>query len=196
MVTRRCYVLTCDTLSERAQFSYNLLKKIGFDVNFFTAIPHSDKVISNKISMMSIYDKIAKGEDEWVYVFEDDINILEEISLEELIQYENISSMFFYLGICENGNRKHNINEKKINNKQVIIVNGFTRGLHAIALSKKGAEQLYEFAENSDERYMDVCLENFSKIYPANVVRYDLQSYIYGHRGIFFQDRDRFPTTI
>ena len=39
-------------------------------------------------------------------------------------------------------------------------------------------------------------LEEFSKKYPANIVRYDLQSYIYGHRGVIFQDRLRFPSTI
>lgn len=38
--------------------------------------------------------------------------------------------------------------------------------------------------------------ENFSIQYPANVVRYDLESYISGHRGVFFQDRKRFPSTI
>ena len=32
--------------------------------------------------------------------------------------------------------------------------------------------------------------------YPAPNRRYDLQSYIYGHRGVIFQDRLRFPSTI
>ena len=39
-------------------------------------------------------------------------------------------------------------------------------------------------------------LEKFTEIYPANVIRYDLESYIKGHRGLFFQDRNRFPSTM
>ena len=43
---------------------------------------------------------------------------------------------------------------------------------------------------------MDIILEEFSQIHHPNLLRYDLESYIEGHRGIFFQDRDKFPTTI
>jgi len=43
---------------------------------------------------------------------------------------------------------------------------------------------------------MDVILEQVSRVCPANVCRYDLESYIPGHRGIFFQDRKKFPSTI
>ena len=43
---------------------------------------------------------------------------------------------------------------------------------------------------------MDVILEKFSLIYPTICVRYDLESYIHGHKGIIFQDRKRFPSII
>ena len=43
---------------------------------------------------------------------------------------------------------------------------------------------------------MDMCLEDFVKKYPANVIRYDLESYIKGHRGIFYQDRRSFKSLI
>jgi len=34
-------------------------------------------------------------------------------------------------------------------------------------------------------------------LYPANIVRYDLISpQHYGHRGVLFQDRHQFPSTI
>ena len=95
MNKRKYFVLTCDEKSERTQFSKHLLEKIGFQVNLFPAVPNKDKVLSNKISMMQIYNIIAHGEDEWVYVFEDDINILEEVTLDEIIKYESISSHFF-----------------------------------------------------------------------------------------------------
>ena len=75
MYLRKCYVLTCNEKSERCQFTKRVLEKVGFQVYLFRAIPHKDKVLSNKISMMGIYQFIVNGDDEWVYVFEDDINI-------------------------------------------------------------------------------------------------------------------------
>ena len=44
--------------------------------------------------------------------------------------------------------------------------------------------------------YMDMILEEFTLINPALVCRYDLESKRKGHRGIFFQDRCQFPSTI
>jgi hypothetical protein len=196
MSLRKCFVLTCDEKSERTQFSKHLLEKIGFQVNLFKANPNTDKVLSNKISMMQIYNIIAHGEDDWVYVFEDDINILEEVTLDEIIQYESISTHFFYLGVCDYDYKKTQLHKEKINDKNVTIVNGFIRGLHAIGVSKKGAGTLFHFAKMMKERYMDVCLEKFSEKFPANVMRYDLESYISRHRGLFYQDRNRFPSTI
>jgi hypothetical protein len=148
--------------------------------------------------MMSIYEIVAKGSDEWVYIFEDDVNVLQEIRLHEIIEYEKISRMFFYLGTCipypENSRE---LNHKKINNQDVTVVSGNVRGLHSIGLSKEGAKELLLFCKDFENwEYMDMVLENFSEKYPANVIRYDLESYIYGHRGIFFQDRDRFPSSI
>lgn len=107
-----------------------------------------------------------------------------------------ISSRFFYLGLCNYDDTKVKENRIKINNNIVKIVSGGIRGLHAIALSKDGALELLQFADLLKERFMDVCLEEFSRKYPANVVRYDLESYIPGHRGIFFQDRNQFQSTI
>jgi len=97
----------------------------------------------------------------------------------------------------------YQVNNIKINStfiddkKPVAIVQGCVRGLHAIALSKSGAKELLEFSKKMDHyEYMDMILEQFTNTHPANVIRYDLQSYIFGHRGVFFQDRKRFPTTI
>jgi len=195
-MNKRCgYILTLNPQSERALFSKNILENIGFDVTFIQPIPNADKVISNKISMQYIYSLISNSENEYSYVFEDDINMLEEIKIDEIIEYEKISDMFFYLGICE-----YNMNAKntgiKIRNKDVYSKSGFCKGLHAIGLSKKGSIELLKFSKESNERYMDVILEKFTKLYPANVCRYDLESYISGHRGILFQDRKKFPSMI
>jgi len=195
MDTRDAYLLTCDPNSERAIFSENILKEIGFNVKFITCIPHKNNVLSNKISMQYIYKLVKNSHDEFSYIFEDDINVLEQIKLEEIIQYEKLSEMFFYLGLCEY-KKNANLTENKINGHNVYSITGGIRGLHAIGLSKKGAEKLLEFSENNNEIYMDVILEQFSLKYPSICVRYDLESYIYGHKGIIFQDRKRFASQI
>ena len=197
MSSRKCYVLTCNEKSERTQFTKSILEMVGFQVYLFRAIPHKDKVLSNKISMMGIYSYIVNGDDEWVYVFEDDINILEKITLDEIIKYEALNKRFFYLGICEYGDKKLYRQMVKTENTDVAIIKGGVRGLHAIGISKKGAKELLTFAKLvPKQKYMDVCLEMFSLIHPTFVVRYDLESSISGHRGIFFQDRSRFPSSI
>jgi hypothetical protein len=201
---RKCYLLTCDSNSERAQFSKKVLEKVGFDVNFFQAIPpennilsKTNKILSNKNSMLTIYDIIANGEDEWVYVFEDDVNIIEDITIDEIIEYEKISNNLFFLGVCMYEVNSVHFKRLFVNEHPVAIVKGSVRGLHSIALSKNGATELLKFSKNMENYlFMDMILEKFTYLYPANVVRYDLESYIKGHRGIFFQDRNRFPTTI
>lgn len=195
MVFRNAYLLTCNTNSPRAIFSKKILENIGFNVNLITCIPNHNKVLSNKISMQYIYKLIINSKDDYSYVFEDDINILEPIKLEEIVEYEKISKMFFYLGLCEYSNPGI-LTNFKINNKAVYKKSGFVRGLHAIGLSKEGANKLLDFSKNTDLLYMDMILEQFSIQYPANCVRYDLESYTPGHKGIIFQDRKRFPSNI
>jgi len=195
--SRTGYVLTCNQNSPRTQFSKNVLEKVGFNVILFDCIPHENKVLSNKISMMAIYQIIADGNGEWGYVFEDDINILQDINLNEIIEYEKISSKFFYLGACIPYQANRELNCNKIDNHEVSIISGNVRGLHAIGISKEGAKELLSFCKDfTNWEYMDMILEKFSEKNPANIIRYDLESYIHGHRGIFFQDRDRFPSII
>ena len=98
MNKRKAYLLTINEKSPRTIFSKKILQDIGFDVIIFKAIPNKDKVISNKISMQEIYKKIINSEHKWNYVFEDDINIRERISLDHIIEYENISEKVMYLG--------------------------------------------------------------------------------------------------
>jgi hypothetical protein len=196
-ISRKAYLLTTDFESERTIFSSEILSNIGFDVILVQHIYNENKVLSNKFSMLHIYSLIKNGNDDYSYIFEDDINMLEDIKLSEIVEYEEISPIFFYLGCCLI-NRDKIINTSfKINNHDVFNVSGNVRGLHAIGLSKIGAEKLIEFSNNMNEyEYMDVILENFCNIHNANIVRYDLESYIYGHVGIIYQDRMRFPSTI
>jgi hypothetical protein len=194
MKKRNGYILTINPESERAIFSKNILERVGFDVILIKVIPNTDKVISNKMSMQHIYSLIKDSETDYSYVFEDDINLLEEIKIDEIIEYEKISEMFFYLGVCSCGENEVSTKNTniKIRNYDVYSKSGCCRGLHAIGLSKKGCIELLNFASVSKERYMDVILEDFSRMYPANVCRYDLESYIHGHRGVFFKDRKKF----
>jgi len=196
-VIRTAYLLTTNSTSERTLFSQQVLQQVGFHVVLVPHIPHEDKVVSNKISMLNIYRMIHEGEEEYAYVFEDDINVLEPISLQEIVQYEAISPLFNYLGVCCYHKLQAARIQPDIAGHPVITVSGGVRGLHAIGLSKAGAKKLLEFSHDFPEQpYMDVILENFSMEFPASVVRFDLQSYIPGHRGVFFQDRRRFPSTI
>ena len=196
MLKRNGYILTLDPYSDRAMFSKNVLENIGFNVIFIKAIPNNDKILSNKISMQHIYGLIIDSPDDYSYVFEDDINVIEEIRLEEIIQYEKISEMFFYLGLCEYKNARVTNTGTQINNHAVYSKAGACAGLHAIGLSKNGAKTLLNYSRESNEPTMDVIVSQFSHIHPANVVRHDLESYIVGHRGILYQDRKRFPSGI
>lgn len=194
---RTAYLLTTNQKSERCIFSRNVLERIGFNVEITVAIPDANKPLSNKKSMLSIYQTITEREDAYAYVFEDDINIIENIQLDEIIEYEKISFMFFYLGMCEYGHSNVRNTNHAIRNNQVFSKSGNIRGLHAIGLSKVGAQLLIDYGNASLNKYMDMILEEISKLYPANIVRYDLQSpYIDSHRGIVFQDRVQFPSTI
>lgn len=195
---RKAYVLTTNLTSERTIFCKNLLTQVGFEPIFMLAIPHNNKILSNKISMNTIYEKILSSQEEWSYIFEDDINTLEMVDIKELIEYEKISQSFFYLGCC--GPSDVSQTEKQIDNKPVFHVNGgYVKGHHAVAFSQQGIAEFLSFAkkeENKNIPFADVILEKFAQIVKPNIVRYDLESYIDGHRGLFFQDRKAFPSSI
>lgn len=206
---RIAYMLTCDEKSDRSIFSKKVLEKIGFDVRIIKCINKGnnkiEKIISNKIGMKNIYEIIKNSNQNYSYVFEDDINVVEEIKLFEIIKYEKISEMFFYLGACSANFPTARNTGKVVNGHSVYAVTGVVKCLHAIGLSRKGAEELIKFFEQEEkenklqkkEETMDSILEKFSLKNPANIVRYDLKSPINpGHRGVIFQDRNRFPTTI
>lgn len=197
---RKAYLLTCDENSNRTIFSENVLKKIGFDVKKIICEKigqsKAQKVLSNKLNMQNIYKTISEGEDNYAYIFEDDINLVEDIDISEIIEYENISEMFFYLGACFPSYSSVKKTGLTINSHEVYSVSGSVRCLHAVGLSKKGAIELFDIASKHN-RCMDVILEGFSRKYRANIVRFDLISPINrGHRGILFQDRKKFPSTI
>ena len=107
-MSRIAYLLTKSENNNRARWCTKLLSDIGFSVIIVTYIEHEDPVISNKLSMKHIYQMIVQHNisNEHSYIFEDDINIHEPIKLDEIVMYEKLSDMFFYLGICEDHGEK------------------------------------------------------------------------------------------
>jgi len=147
--------------------------------------------------------------DSYAYVFEDDINVMEPITLDEIVQYEALDTRWFYLGICEYsgsvpekyttctyGGSSGKYTGHVINNHPVRTVSGWFRGAHAYAVSREGAQEILDFSKSMDHDYFDVHMEAFSVTHPVPVVRYDLDYNNTGHRGIFFQDRGRFSSTV
>ena len=194
---RHAYLLTTDVKSERTIYSKKILEQIGFIVNVVQHIPHLSPVVSNRFSMKKIYNIIIESGLSYAYVFEDDIDIHENITLDEIIKYEKLSDHFFYLGICEDrGHTTVQDTQYSICGHKVMSISGNVRGLHAIGVSNIGAKDLLTFSRLSGHIYMDMVVEDFSRLHRANIVRYDLQGKTRGHRGIFFQARDKFPTTI
>ena len=194
---RNAYVLTCDPNSERALFSKRVLEDIGFHVIFFQAIPYKNPLLSHRQSMIQLYTMIANREDNhWSYGFEDDINTLEDIPLNEIIQYEAISNTFFYLGLCKYGTQTAIQTSHSICGHDVYSVSGNVRGLHAVAFSNTGLRDFIQFISKSELPYIDMILELYTAKHPAHVIRFDLESYITGHRGVIFQDRKKFQSMI
>jgi hypothetical protein len=52
------------------------------------------------------------------------------------------------------------------------------------------------FVKNFSLEYMDIILEYYTFKNRANVVRLDLESYISGHLGVIFQDRNKFQSIV
>lgn len=195
-VCRSAYLLTCNPNSPRCIFSKNVLESIGFNVILFMAIPDANPLISHKKSMLEILKIASETDENWTYIFEDDINVLGNVALNEIINYEMISDDFFYLGMCKYGHVPMVQTNYAIEGHPVYKVSGCVRGAHAIAMSKHGAKNFLKFAENFTIQYLDMLYELYTLLKPANVVRADLQSNVHGHLGAIFQDREKFPSII
>jgi hypothetical protein len=133
---RIAHLITVDENSERCIFSSGILDLIGFDVKIHIAvydpIPYVSLLKTNEL----IFKEILNSKSEWHYIFEDDINMLEYISLEEIIEYEKISNGFFFLGVCKYGLDNGFMTPYEVNNHPVYCVSGCVRGSHAVAFSR------------------------------------------------------------
>lgn len=198
---RTAYILAMDWNSDRAIFSRQVLKQMGFeDIRHGEVTPSHCVGTSNRLSMFNIYDRILDSGDEWAYIFEDDINLVEPISLSEIIQYESISpDHFFYLGCCGlpgTDNIPHSKTSHSINGHQVYNLSpGIVRGSHAIGISKKCIDDVRKKHYETGLVHMDEIYESVIKTHPAVGVRLDLISPARPHhRGIVYQDRIKYPS--
>ena len=104
---------------------------------------------------------------------------------------------FFYLGICKRIDMHSiSITSHTINNHKVYQVSGAVRGTHAIAFSKNGIKQFNQFIKHFSIVAYDMLIELYTLSHPANIVRCDLSSQINGHLGLFFQDREKFKSSL
>lgn len=197
--SRNAYVLSCNFNSDRTNFSCGILENIGFNVIKMPCIPHEKVLQSNRLGHESIYHHILKSKEKWAYIFEDDINIIEDIKLDEVVEYEKISKNVFYLGCCIiNPRRTLKKTGHKIRNSDVYNVKGGSRCLHGIGISNDGCANLLNFSKIWKKPLaFDACLDDFVSIHSANIVRGDLQSpQNPRHFGFLYQDRLRFSSEI
>lgn len=99
---RVAYVLTKSYKPDRFKYCKNILENIGFNVIAIHYIIHNDKVYSNKISMLAIYDFITKSNNDWSYVFEDDIGIKINLSIDLILGYEKLKRTIFIIWVVYN----------------------------------------------------------------------------------------------
>ena len=195
---RQAFVLTADKHSDRAISTESILQEIGFDVTLCDIIEAKTVACSNRLSMIEIYKRIQSHSPGWSYVFEDDLGMLVPITIDEIIQCEEISSHLFYLGCCTIPNTTVEFKTNKtINNHDVFSVSD-VRCLHGLGIDSNSVDYILSIIDkNVSLDFLDMIIgQQFTKLHHTNVVRFDLTSHICdGHRGVIFQDRERFPST-
>jgi hypothetical protein len=170
---RIAHVLTTNALSQRAKFSANTLKRVGFSRVVFVK-PETigkdeiSKVWSNKNTFVKTLKMFIDDDNggKWLYVFEDDISVVKNITMNRIFELEESSSLFFYLGICLYGNMLHRSNLKT----------ACGRCAHAMAFTREGVHKFLQFNQRSDngaklqtkrvpakEPYFDVVVEGWCK---------------------------------
>ena len=201
MPKRVAHIISLDESRQRAQQTQKVLRYMGFETTIVTpkhfGHTRKDKTLSNKFAIIDAVEQIAKGNQPWGYVFEDDIYQHEAstLQLRDIIQAEESSKHFMYLGVCTAGEAKS-------------FMCG--RCAHAMGFSKDGAEEVLDFVQNSrptlvtgnspvDEEYFDVIVEGWcalkggfrvvGPLFPSSTGHVE-------HYGALLQDRGKFPSEI
>jgi len=194
--SRTAYLLTIDDTTFRYHHSHKLLLQQGFRVETFIAPKHLDKWYSNRVGLLAILEKIAAKNEHWSYVFEDDINLVEDVPLLSSAKpIERLSDKFFYLGLCQD--------ESWFLRRFTRMHSDVTCGTcaHAFAITPVGARELVQFADPELPplaRSFDYTMKEWCEHSNGfRLVRPDLESPLDSNQlGLVYQDRLQFPSTI
>lgn len=175
-----------------------------------------DKTLSNKLShrkaVLSIAHDSSLSDNDWSLVFEDDVDVVSGISprqFNELLDFSlglDAPLGFAYLGLCS-----PNCSEQKYTHLGVEIQRCIGNCVHAYAVRKKNALWIFDemfglhpLSDQSDSSYHYFDLQmmyGFQKL-PANYWPVLVGSNLHQpgidntHKGIFFQDRNTFPSEL
>ena len=195
---RRAYMISTDKNSNRSLWSHKLLSSIGFNVQVI--IPDYnfklEPAASLVLNVLNIFDICLSSSQDWCYIFEDDIDINKNVTLDELTKWETEASMLFYLGICLDGiNKKHQIDTKY--GPQVSTCGHCT---HAFVINKIGIHDFINKSFTKPKNYIDKMLLNWCKNKQFGFLVPELKSpsksKISGHVGYFYQNRQIFESGI
>jgi len=193
---RKAFLITTDISNERTRRTVQILEKVGFVVVYQPVIPHPNKMVSNRLTHMELLRKISVDRTEpWGYIFENDIQI-SNASFRvnpDIIAFESKHPEFMFLGVC----MKKEFLDFFPNTQHYC---GYCA--HAYALTPKGARKLHTFTLNQnssrDLQPQDmITLQWFlqEKGFPVVEMKYRSPQ-VTGHFGLFYQDRDLFPSKI
>lgn len=203
---RMAYVVSLNSSAPRFLQTQNVLEDFGFEVStvkpFYVGATRHKQTLSNKLALLMAATLVARGEEPWGYIFEDDIfkHELSRDSLSTLIAAESEAKLFQYLGICTSGQALNTPTRHMCG-----------RCAHAMGLSKQGAVELLSFANLEvpelvtgnvprDEEYLDVIVQVWCEAHPPGFrVTGPIQNStigVNGHYGIFLQDRHKYASEI
>ena len=146
------HIMSTECHSRRSQHTLNLLETIGIRGIFVKPPLMTDKVVSNRLVQEDIFEKISKMEEQFVFVFEDDL-AMHAITFNQLhaeiqrIYHATLEAdvPFFYAGIC---------GKKRVSEHRFV-----RRCAHAYAVRPERALQLLDETRKGKSRYMDAELE-------------------------------------
>lgn len=194
------HVLSMDAGAPRARHTANALAAVGFQVVFVApsagGLTIADKVLSNKRAFLDALERHLQGSPAaWLYLFEDDITAHRGIYLPDVQATESRATHFMYLGICG----------PRVRAEWPLLKSGGRCGrcAHAMGFSRAGAAAFLAFNRNNTDAYthgmyLDVMVEAWClSLGGFPVVHFDRAApHEPGHRGVFYQDRRKFPTGI
>jgi len=200
---RMAYVITLNTSSPRYLQTSSLLRGFGFHVTpvqppYIGETRHL-KTLSNKAALFTAVSAVSTGNDNWGYLFEDDVcmhELWDARGLSEILQSEASSPYFQYLGVCSLEKPQRRM---------------CGRCAHAMGFSKIGAKEFLKFSQQLNhpllasgnspwkEPYFDIVAEGWCRQHAGFPVIGPLERSGRGevdHYGAFIQDRVRFDSEI